>query len=122
MRIPAAERLLAFLGYVPILPLWLLPIMVRRDSMFCQFHGRQAGVLWGLWIVPTAILFITGLFVLSGASEGSSLDVPQAIVFGIMFLILVLYTFFALVGMYKSLARERYRMPVVADVALLLRL
>lgn len=120
MRVPAVERLLAVVGYLPFL-FWV-PVVLKRDSMFCQFHGRQAGVLWGLWFLPTVILLGVAVFVLSGGGPGKSLDFTQAVIFGVLGVLLVVYLLMAFVGMVKSLLRERYRMPVVADVALLLRL
>jgi len=111
MRIPAAERALAMLGYVPFL-FWM-PVVFRRDSMFCQFHGRQSGVLWGLWIVPTVLASVALFF----------LDGPQTVwAFGAIALFTIVYLLMSLVGFLKAGLRERYRMPVVADVALLLRL
>jgi uncharacterized membrane protein len=115
MHIPAADRGLAFLGYVPFL-FWV-PVVFRRDSMFCQFHGRQSGVLWGLWIIPTALLMVAFFFLQSG-----DLGLMQFIFFGAIMVISIVYLLMCLIGMVKSLLRERYRMPVVADVALLLRL
>ncbi|MES2154862.1 MAG: hypothetical protein V4510_06965 [bacterium] len=120
MRVPVAERLLAVVGYVPFL-FWV-PVILRRDSMFCQFHGRQSGVLWGLWFLPSLILFVASVWLLGGSGGGKSLDTMQVVVFGILMVLGILYLVMAFVGIVKSLLRERYRMPVVADIALLLRL
>ncbi len=115
MRVPVAERLLAVVGYAPFL-FWV-PVIAKRDSMFCQFHGRQSGVLWGLWFVPVAILMVVAVFVpiLTVGAIGP-------FYFGFIAIYSMLYLLMALIGAVKSLLRERYRMPVVADVALLLRL
>ncbi|MFO1533553.1 MAG: hypothetical protein ABR562_07680 [Thermoplasmatota archaeon] len=112
MRIPAVERLLAVVGYLPFL-FWWIPIVLKRDSMFCQFHGRQSGVLWALWLIPTAILGLVSVFV-------PTLTVGSASPFYFGFLILYagLYLLMSLIGIFKAAFRERYRMPVVADVAL----
>ncbi len=114
MRVPVVERFFAVVGYVPFL-FWV-PVVAKRDAMFCQFHGRQSGVLWGLWFVPTAILLGVSVFIpiLSSALG------PYY--FGFIAVYALLYLLMAVIGMAKSLLRERYRMPVVADVALLLRL
>lgn len=117
MRVPAGERLLAVLGYLPFLPFWLIPVITRRDSMFCQFHGRQAGVLWSLWLVPLVVMFIVAIFVPS-LMVGSI----GPIYIGIMFILTGIYLAMSLIGIFKAMFRERYRMPVVADVALMLRL
>lgn len=118
MRIPPVERLLATVGYLPFIPFWLVPIMGRRDSMFCQFHGRQAGVLWGLWLGPLLIMFGVAVFVPSLTQD----EVVSPYYFGAMAVITAVYLLMSLVGLWKAAVRERYRMPVVADVALLLRL
>lgn len=104
MRIPPAERLLAVVGYVPFL-FWI-PIVGRRDSMFCQFHGRQSFVLWVLWLVPVVAATVTLFFV------------NHVAVFLVMAAASLLYLLMSAVGMLKAAIRERYRMPVVADVAL----
>ena len=111
MRIPAMDRFLAVLGYLPFL-FWV-PIVGRRDSIFAQFHGRQSFVLWLLWFVPVVILFV--LLAVLGQTN-------SVWVFSLVFLLTAVYLFMVLVGVLKTLVRERYRMPVVADVALFMRL
>ena len=114
MRIPAADRTLAFIGYLPIL--FLLPVKLRRQSIFAQFHGRQSGVLFGLWLL-VCLLDAIILFAFGTPPEPVSLAL-----FGVLFVATGIYLFMMAVGMVKVLLGERYRMPVVADVALLLRL
>lgn len=117
MRVPAGERLLAVLGYLPVAPCWLIPVLSRRDSMFCQFHGRQAGVLWGLWIVPLVVMFLVAVFVPS-----LMVGTVGPFYIGALFVMFGIYLVMSLIGIFKAMFRERYRMPVVADVALMLRL
>lgn len=112
MRISGGERAMAALGYLGFL--FILPVKLRRDSMFVQFHARQGGVLFGLWAAACLVLFIGLLF--AGGGIGAT------ILIGIIFLLTGLYLLFALLGLIKVLLGERYRMPVVADVALMLRL
>lgn len=121
MRIPVVERLLATVGYLPFLPFWLLPVMGKRDSMFCQFHGRQAGVLWGLWFVPSLLIFAV-MFFLPSTTENNLQQQLSPYFFGTVAVLTIVYLLMCFVGLVKALVRERYRMPVVADVALLLRL
>ena len=112
MRISASERFLAALGYLFFL--FIIPVKARRDSMFVQFHARQGGVLFGLWLLVAFVLFIALLF--AGAGIGAT------ILIGILFAATFVYLLGCLAGLYKVALGERYRMPVVADVALLLRL
>lgn len=112
MRISGGERAMAALGYLAFL--FFIPVKLRRDSMFVQFHARQGGVLFGLWFTLLFVLFIALLFAGSG--------VAATVLIGIVFVGTALYILLALVGLLKVALGERYRMPVVADVALLLRL
>ena len=113
MRISGGERFMAALGYLFFL--FIIPVKLRRDSMFVQFHARQGGVLFGLWFVLALVL------VICGATFGGSGTVASIIVEALV-VVSVLYVVMAVIGLLKVMLGERYRMPVVADVALLLRL
>lgn len=112
MRISGGERAMAALGYLGFL--FILPVKLRRDSMFVQFHARQGGVLFGLWFLVALVLFIAMLF--------AGIGIGATILIGVFFVVTFLYILFAVIGLLKVLLGERYRMPVVADVALMLRL
>jgi uncharacterized membrane protein len=115
MRIPAADRVMAMVGYVPFL--FFIPVRFKRDSLFAQFHGRQSGVLWGLWLALTLVLFAVLFFLPDAVQRNASVYLFAAI-----FVLLGLYLVMVAIGMVKVLLGERYRMPLVADVALRLRL
>ena len=111
MRISAGDRLIAVLGYLPLIPLLLLMLKVKRTSMFAQFNIRQGAVLFGMWAVLSA-LAVVFLFV----------SVLEVVGLWMLFLALIVYALMALIGIVKVLLGERYRMPVVADVALAMKL
>src|SRR5688500_18367836 len=113
MRISAGERDMAFLGYLPF-PIFIIPIKMRRDSMFVQFHARQGAVLFCMWAALALILFIVLLFAGYGASA--------TVLIGVLFVATYGHLVMALIRILKVLLGERYRMPVLADVALLQRL
>jgi len=113
MRISGSERFMAALGYLAFL--FIVPVKMRRDSMFVQFHARQGGVLFTLWLVLMLVLFIALLF--AGAT-----GIVPTILIGAMFTASFVYLAMAVIGLLKVALGERYRMPVVADVALMLRL
>lgn len=113
MQISTAERVLGVIGYLGIF--FLIPLKVKRDSMFVQFHSRQGGVLFLLWLAVSLILVIA-LFFVGGAGIAAS------IVLGLLFLLFFVYVLMMLIGIFKVALGERYRMPVVADVALMLGL
>lgn len=47
--IPFEDRLLSAIGYLGIL--CLIPLLLKKDSAFAQFHGKQGLVLLLAWIV-----------------------------------------------------------------------
>ncbi len=112
MRISGGERALGVLGY--LLFFFVIPLKVKRDSIFVQFHARQGGVLFGLWAILSLLFFIVLLFIDTGT--------VGTILIGAIFLVTGLYLLMALVGIFKVLLGERYRMPVVADIALMMGL
>lgn len=112
MRISGGERALGVLSYLVFF--FIIPLKVKRDSIFLQFHARQGGVLFGLWAVLSLLFFLVLLFV--------QVDFVQTLMLATFFITTGLYGLLALVGIFKVLLGERYRMPVVADVALMLRL
>jgi len=108
MRISAGERVWAFFGYLAIL--CLIPIWFKKDSIFVQFHARQGLVLFLLWFVTSLIWIVLLVFIQQG--------LVQQILMFLLFLTLAVYALMALIGLAKVLIGERFRMPVVADVAL----
>ncbi|HBR80792.1 MAG: hypothetical protein UX09_C0017G0009 [Candidatus Uhrbacteria bacterium GW2011_GWE2_45_35] len=47
------NKLLAAIGYLGIL--CLIPLLAKKDSAFCQFHGKQGLVIFIVWIVLSFI-------------------------------------------------------------------
>lgn len=54
--IPADERLLAAIGYIPML--FVAPIIMKPKSVFCQIHGKQALLVTGITFVVLMVLAI----------------------------------------------------------------
>lgn len=113
MKISSQERGLGALGYLMFL--FLVPLFAKRDSMFVQFHARQGAVLFTLWVVFS----IVTLIILVAAS---GVAVVESLFIGLWIIATILYGVLALIAIFKVLLGERYRMPVVADIALKLNL
>ncbi len=116
MRISGGERALAILSYFPLL--WIIPLKANKDSIFVQFHSRQGGVLFFLWLIVCILMGILLITPLAGLGDG----VMVTVFFGVMAIASFIYLGLGLVGIFKVALGERYRMPVVADVALMLKL
>ena len=113
MKISTEERALGVLGYLMFL--FLIPLFAKRGSMFVQFHARQGGLLFALWAVFSFVDFIVLAFV-------SGIGVVESILIGLFIIVTIVYGVFALIAIFKVLLGERYRMPLVADLALKMNL
>jgi uncharacterized membrane protein len=113
MKISTEERALGVLGYLMFL--FLIPLFAKRDSMFVQFHARQGGVLFVLWAIFSIVVLIA-------LAATNSIAVVQSTLIGLWILGTIIYGLMALIAIFKALIGERFRMPVVADIALKMNL
>ena len=90
-------RFFAAIGYVSIL--CFVPLFLKKDNKFAQFHGRQGLVLFILE-VAAAILMVVPIL-------GEVIATLGLVVFGI----------FSLVGIVKVLMNEYWEMPVIYQIA-----
>lgn len=65
-KVSSEDKMMAAVGYVWVL--FLVPLLAKKDSKFCQFHARQGLVLFIVevilsivWIVPV-LGWIVGFF------------------------------------------------------------
>lgn len=79
------EKLMAAIGYIGIL--FLIPLLGKKESKFCQYHGKQAMVLFIAeiilswipfvgWFILAPILGIIGIIALIMAAMGKWWDIP----------------------------------------------
>lgn len=87
------ERLIAALSYVWVL--FLIPLLGKRNSEFCQFHGKQGLILFLVELVGGLVFWIP-------------------IIGWLLFLAVVVV---AVIGIFKSLAGEYWEAPVIAPYA-----
>jgi uncharacterized membrane protein len=91
------NKLIAAIGYLGIL--CLIPLLGKRESAFCQFHGKQGLVIFVAWI----ILWVCNIIPILGQivwALGS-----------IAILVLVI------MGMIHALNGEEWELPVLGQYA-----
>lgn len=93
----ADERILSAIGYAGIL--FLIPLFLKKDSAFCQFHAKQGFILFLAWVINTTFLVIPILGWLVGF-------------FGSVFLAVV--TIMAIV---KTVNGEEWELPLIGKYA-----
>ena len=50
------NKVLAIIGYLGIL--FLVPLLLKKDSKFAQFHGKQGLVLFISWVIVSVLGFV----------------------------------------------------------------
>ena len=78
-----ANKTVAFLSYLWIL--FLIPLILKRDSKFCQFHAKQGLILFILsfvswfpiigWLIGLALLIIAVIGIIKSLS-GEWWEIP----------------------------------------------
>lgn len=86
------DKIYAAVGYIWIL--CFVPLLLKKDSAFCQFHGKQALVLFVLEVIGSVVFWIP--------------------FFGWLLFILILVL--AILGVIKSMQGEYYKLPIVNDL------
>ena len=91
------QNLMAAISYLWIVSIIIL--LIRKDNEYVQFHAKQGTVLFAIW----AILSVIGmtLWFLS----------PVIAIINLVILVAVI------LGFIKAYSGERYRLPLVADLA-----
>jgi fumarate reductase subunit D len=113
MKVSSQERAFGALGYLFLL--FIIPLFAKRDSLFVQFHARQGMVLFLLWSALSLLVLIV-------LAIASGVFIVETIFIALWLLATFLYALLAIIALFKVALGERYRMPVVADVALAMRL
>jgi len=90
-------KFFAAVGYISVL--CVVPLFLKKDNRFAQFHGKQALVLFILEMAAAILRAVPAL---------------GDIVFTLAFVILGI---FSLVGIVKVLMGEYWEMPVIREVA-----
>ncbi|MFH1236320.1 MAG: hypothetical protein V1685_05285 [Parcubacteria group bacterium] len=88
-QLSSERKLMAALSYVWAVSIIML--ILKKDDPYIRFHARQGFVIFLLWFL--VFIWFIALFVWA---------------------IIVLLS---LLGFFKALAGERYRIPIVADIA-----
>ncbi|MFA6392025.1 MAG: DUF4870 domain-containing protein [Patescibacteria group bacterium] len=87
------NKLIAAIGYIWIL--CLIPLLLKKDSKFAQFHGKQGLVLFIIDIVGWLVFWIP--------------------VIGWLFGVLILAL--SIIGFIKAISGEYWEMPVIGKFA-----
>lgn len=96
--LPKGEKFLAAIGYLSFL--CILPLVLKPDSKFCQFHGKQGLVILVFWIV-------FGFF--------AEMIMPFS--YATWLLMKLLYVGLACYGVYLGFTGQKKEIPVVGKIA-----
>lgn len=90
-------KFFAAIGYISIL--CFIPLFLKRDNKFAQFHGRQALILFILELAATLVVII---------------PVVGEVVFRFAYFV---FSIFSLAGFIKVLMNEYWEMPIIYPIS-----
>lgn len=102
-------KALAAVGYLG--PLFLVPLLGKKENAFCQHHGKQGAVLFGLEVVGAVVLIILSIIVGFVPCAGWIVNVLLWIAFWVCALGLSIW------GIVMASKGEYWKMPVIAPLA-----
>ena len=93
----AKGKFFAAIGYISFL--CFVPLLLRRDNKFAQFHGRQALILFVLELAAAMLVIV---------------PVVGEVVFRFACLVFII---FSLAGLIKVLMNEYWEMPIIYPIS-----
>jgi uncharacterized membrane protein len=102
-------KTMAAIGYLNIL--FLVPLLAKKENKFCQFHGKQGAVLFGLEVIGFIVLLILGFVLSFVPCAGWAVGLVLWFAFCVCALGLSIW------GLVMALKGEYWKMPVIAPLA-----
>ncbi len=90
----SGEKLLSALGYVSFF--CILPLVLKTESKFCQFHGKQGLVLALIFLCFSWIGLMSNAFLI---------------------LLKIAYILLALAGIVNAIQGQKWKIPVIGEMA-----
>ena len=102
-------KTLAAIGYLGIL--FLVPLLAKNENKFCQFHGKQGAVLFGMEIIGFIVILVLSLIL-------NIIPCAGAIISTILWLAYVVCAVgLSIWGLVMAMKGEYWKMPVIAPLA-----
>lgn len=101
------KTVLAAIGYIPVPPLFWIPLFLAGDDEYARYHGRQALVLQGLLVLTILVfgLLLHYLFIWAR---------PIQLVFDFVGgLLYILVGVLSVIGLIKAAQGKLWRIPVL---------
>lgn len=102
-------KTLAAIGYLGIL--FLVPLLAKKENKFCQFHGKQGAVLFGMEVIGAIVLIILSVVLGFVPCAGWAVSLVLWLAFWVCALGLSIW------GLVMALKGEYWKMPVIAPLA-----
>jgi len=102
-------KTLAAIGYLGIL--FLIPLLAKKDNAYCQHHGKQGAVLFGVEVVGFIVLFLLGLILGHVGCAGSLISSLLQLAFWLCVVILSVW------GLIMALKGDYWKMPIIGPLA-----
>ena len=102
-------KVMAAIGYLGIL--FLIPLLAKKENEYCQFHGKQGAVLFGVEVIGAIVLLILSVVLGFVPCAGWAISLVLWLAFWACALGLSIW------GLVMALKGEYWKMPVIAPLA-----
>jgi uncharacterized membrane protein len=102
-------KALAAVGYLG--PLFLVPLLGKKENAFCRHHGKQGAVLFGLEVIGAVVLIILSIILGFITYAGGLVSLLLWIAYWVCALGLSIW------GIVMASKGEYWKMPVIAPLA-----
>jgi uncharacterized membrane protein len=102
-------KTLAAIGYLGIL--FLIPLLAKKDNAYCQHHGKQGAVLFGVEVIGFIVLFVLGLILGRVSYAGPIIGGLLWLAFGLCVVSLSVW------GLIMALKGAYWKMPIIGPLA-----
>ena len=113
------NKMITAVGYVGLL--FLIPMLLAKDSPFAQFHAKQGLVLFGLE-VATGILGTVLTMLLVTSSRGYGLSASYFTFSSLISVLNFLWLILSIVGIIKVFSGEKWELPILGKWAASLKI
>ncbi len=103
-------KALAAVGYVG--PLFLVPLLAKKENAFCEYHGKQGAVLFGVEVIAGIAVYVLS-FIITFLSAGIG-GILSAILW---FIFLVCVAGLSVRGFVTALRGEYREVPLLGRLA-----
>ena len=117
---------ISWLAYISVL--FLIPMLAKKDSKFCEYHVRQGAMLFVLEIAFTVVsqLFLAVIGAVIRGIDSTTYYIinyhmsPVYMIFNVLFLLVdIAFVVLSVMGIFNALGGRKKELPIIGKIPLI---